>query len=214
MIHYLFGISVLTPVKIAWIALTLANVGVMCRIWLTSGRPLWFRFYMGISAISTMIQGTRDWDIYLEAWWAFWSAVWVFTMLPRDKWGRIFSLSIGALISAALMYALPAPWPHYDPAMYYTRLYSTAIFMGVVFAICLIEKINRSTLIAVPWFGAVLLASSQRGWDRWIVAIWTNLIWTCCLICWLAISRQDAAQGIRGGDITRASVLPAPDPHE
>jgi len=217
MIHYLFGISVLTPAKIAWVALTLLNAGMM--LWLSfivlvERRERAMSRYMVAMALIAIIQGTRWWNLTGECLLALYSSLWVWSLLPRDGWGRIFVLSIGALIGAALMYAVPPPWPHYDPAMYYTRLYSAAIFMGVVFAACLIEKINRSTLIAVPWFGAVLLASSQRGWDRWTVAIWTNLIWTFCLICWLAISRQDAAQGIRGGGLTRASVLPVPDPHE
>ena len=213
MIHYLFGISVLTPAKIAWVALTLMNVGMM--LWLAwRNRKTLRGTYLWFMAFVSLIQGARTWDLAGEIWLAILTAAWVFTMLPREKWGRIFSLAIGALISAALMYALPPPWPHYDPTMYFLRLYSTAIFMGIVFSVCLIEKINRSTLIAVPWFGAVLLASSQRGWNRWTVAIWTNLIWTCCLIYWLAISRQDAAQGIRGDGLTPASVLPAPDPHE
>jgi len=214
MIHYLFGISVLTPVKIAWIAITLANVALMLCIGLRNRTPLAFGAYMLMMGACSILQGSAAWNPVLEGMLVVWTIPWIWSMIPTDRYGRIFVLSIGMLISAALMFALPPPWPHYDRTMYFVRLYSTAVFMGVALATCLIQKINRSTLIAVPWFGAVLLASTQRGLDRWVVAIWTNLIWMCCLVCWLAILRQDTVRGIRGGALVPDSVPPLLDPHE
>jgi hypothetical protein len=61
------------------------------------------------------------------------------------------------------------------------------------------------TMLAIPWFLAVLLAGSQRGFDRWMVGIYTNLIWSACLICWLAISRRDLRAS--------SSTPDAPDVH-
>jgi hypothetical protein len=200
MIHYLFGISVLTPVKIAWVAITLANVAMMCAIWFRSG-SLWMRVYLGVMATSTLIQGTGDWNVYLEAWLALWSSVWIWSTLPKDRPGRIFALSVGLVVTCVLMLAVPPPWPHYDPSMYYTRLYSTAAFLGISLGSALITR-NPSTMLAVPWFMAVLIAGSQRGLDRWFVGIVTNLMWTACLICWLSISR------LRPAD---RAALPTPD---
>jgi hypothetical protein len=214
MIHYLFGISVLTPIKIAWVALTCVNIVLMLWLAWRGATPTFFGAYMVMMGACATLQGSPAWNPILEAILAIWTIPWIWSMMPKDRYGRVFVLAIGTLISAVLMYALPPPWPNYDPMMYFVRLYSAAVFMGVAFATCLLNRFNYSAMVAVPWFGSVLLASSQRGWDRWIIAISTNLIWTACLICWLAILRQDDAQGILGGDPVRASVLPVPDPHE
>jgi hypothetical protein len=204
MIHYLFGISVLTPVKIAWVAITLLNVTMMLRlsfIVLVERQQRMMCRYMVAMALVALIQGTQWWHLTIECLISLYSALWVWSLLPSDKPGRIFALSVGLVVTCVLMLAVPPPWPHYDPSMYYTRLYSTAAFLGISLGSTLITR-NPSTMLAVPWFMAVLIAGSQRGWDRWLVGIVTNLMWSACLICWLSISR------LRPDD---RATLPTPD---
>jgi hypothetical protein len=181
----LFGITALTPTKWAWVAITLANICMMFRLgWL---KP---EGYFLIMAASSLVQGGPWWNGFLEVTLTGWTSVFVWRMLPKDKHGRIFALSIGLVVTCVLIYACPPPWPHYDPAMYHTRLFSTAAFLGISLGSAVMTR-NPSTMLCVPWFMAVLIAGSQRGFDRWMVGIYTNLIWSFCLICWLAISRRD-----------------------
>ncbi len=184
----MFGIATVTPIKAVWVAITLVNVLLM--FWLfckESGMA--FPMYLISMATTTLLQGNKDWSIWGEGGLAAYSAFWVWTLLPKHTYGRIFALSIGLVVTCVLMLAVPPPWAGYDPAMYETRLYSTAAFLGVSFGSALLTR-NPSTMLAVPWFGAVLVAGSQRGWPRWVVGIYTNLIWSCCLICWLALARR------------------------
>ncbi len=187
-IAVMFGITAITPIKACWVAITLANVVMM--LWLfckESGMA--FPMYLISMATTTLLQGGKDWSIWGEVGLASYSTFWVSTLLPKHKHGRIFALSIGLVVTCVLMLAVPPPWRGYDPAMYGTRLYSTAAFLGVSLGSALFTR-NPNTIIAIPWFMAVLGAGAQRGWDRWMVGIYTNLIWSGCLICWLALARR------------------------
>lgn len=186
-IAILFGITAITPIKACWVAITLVNVVMMMFLGLKLNS--WFSGYMAITAWMALIQGTKVWDESCEVMTAIWGSIWVCTLLPKDKHGRIFALSIGLVVTCVLMLAVPPPWPNYDAAMYHTRLYSTAAFLGVALGAAFFTR-NPNTIIAIPWFMAVLGAGSQRGFDRWVVGIYTNLIWSGCLICWLALARR------------------------
>ncbi len=205
-IAVLFQINEITPIKACWVAITLANVVMM--LWLA--RKLWPHtliedgYFLNVAAC-TLLQGSAFWKLPGELWIAVWTAAWVLFMLPRERHGRIFALSIGIVATFALMLAVPPPWRGYPPDLYFTRLYSTAAFLGIAFGSALLTR-NPSTMLAVPWFGAVMLASSQRGFDRWAVGIYTNLTWTACLICWLALAR-------RADDRAASSTPDAPDVH-
>ncbi len=185
-IAVLFGITAITPIKAAWVVITVANVVMM---WILSFGYRQGMAYFFFSGLFCLIQGSPLWTLGHEIWWVAATVLWMLALLPRDKHGRIFALSIGLVVTCVLIYACPPPWAGYDRAMYETRLYSTAAFLGVAFGSALMTR-NPSTMLAVPWFLAVLIAGSQRGFDRWMVGIYTNLIWSCCLICWLAISRR------------------------
>ncbi len=202
-ISVMFGITAITPIKAAWVAITLVNVVMMGLIpWYPS--TLRFCFYMGVCSISTLLQGSSAWGEMGEIGLAVGAALWVWTLLPKHAYGRIFALSIGLVVTCVLMLAVPPPWAGYDRAMYETRLYSTAAFLGVALGSALMTR-NPSTMLCVPWFMAVLIAGSQRGWDRWMVGIYTNLIWSGCLICWLALARR--------ADRVTSSTLDAPSGH-
>ncbi len=202
-IALLFGITAITPVKAAWVAITCANVAMMGWLFCKES-GMAFPMYLISMATTTLLQGSKDWSIWGEVGLAAYSTFWVSTLLPKDKHGRIFSLSIGLVVTCVLIYACPPPWAGYDRAMYETRLYSTAAFLGVAIGSALMTR-NPSTMLAVPWFMAVLIAGSQRGWDRWVVGIYTNLIWSGCLICWLALARR--------ADRVASSMLDAPGEH-
>ncbi len=192
-IALLFQINEITPIKAAWLAITVANVVMM--LWLSrvviDENQRSFSRYLILLAMVSLVQGSWVWNIASEVMLAVYSTIWVWTLLPKHTYGRIFALSIGLVVTCVLMLAVPPPWRGYDPAMYATRLYSTAAFLGVALGSSLMTR-KPSTMLAVPWFMAVLIAGSQRGWDRWMVGIYTNLIWSGCLICWLAISRHRA----------------------
>lgn len=214
-IAYLWGIHTLTPIKCVWIALTLANVGMMLWLaWRYFGSPHTFvaALYFLCSAMFSALQGTKEWAIQAELSWAAIATCWTFSMLPRDRYGRIFALSIGLLITCALMYAVPPSWPKYDPTMYYLRIYSTAAFLGVVFATSLLQRTPLSTVLAIPWFGSTLLAgANHETWAYWTVAVAAKGIWTCCLIGWLYLSRSGAL--IETGDFQTPSNAVLPRSH-
>ncbi len=191
-IAVMFQINEITPLKAAWVAITLANVLMMLWVaWRSVGSPwtFWNFVYFLTTAFFSILQGAPHWDIVGEISISVISAIWVACMLPKHSYGRIFALSIGLVVTCVLMLAVPPPWAGYDPAMYHTRLYSTAAFLGVALGSALMTR-NPSTMLAVPWFMAVLIAGSQRGFDRWVVGIYTNLIWSFCLICWLVLARR------------------------
>lgn len=189
-IAVMFQIHEITPTKACWVAITLANVLIMIVLLpqMRLDRPMFF-VYLVICAATTLAQGTEAWNLGGEIWLAMGASLWVWTMLPKHKHGRIFALSIGLVVTCVLMLAVPPPWPGYDPAMYFTRLYSTAAFFGLSVGSAMMTR-RPETMLAIPWFLAVLIATSQRGFDRWAVGIYANLTWTACLICWLAISRR------------------------
>lgn len=209
MLAYLFGISHPTPIKYAWVGICLINVCLMLAILWRTWNPF-FRLYLIGMASATLTQGSPLWNEWSEIALALLGAMWMFTLLPLDRHGRLFSVCIGVLVAMAMMFALPPPWPHYHAGMYFTRLYSSAAFLGIAFASCLLpwsvnHPVNWQTMVAVPWFMAVILAGSQRGWDRWVVGIVTNSAWALCLILWLTLS---AAPGPRSVAHKTANAIP------
>lgn len=193
-IEGLFGITRVTPIKAAWVGITLGNIVLMVvlawRLW-----PQPFALYLGWTALMALGQGSRAWDEWSEVITVGATGWWLWHEMPSDRHGRQFVLGIGSVIVLTLFYSLPMPWPHYRAPIYFTRLYTTAGFFAVAVAICLLhwaekEPCEVKSLLAIPWFGAVLVAGSQRGWSRWPVAITTNLIWAACLIGWLQYGRR------------------------
>ncbi len=203
-IAVMLGITVLTPIKACWVAITLVNVMLMWALFIKS-RGFAFPCYLISMSFTTLLQAQKGWDVWGEAGLAGWSAIWVWTLLPRERHGRMFALSIGIVATFALMLAVPPPWRGYPADLYFTRLYSTAALLGIAFGSALLTR-NPSTMLAAPWFMAVLIAGSQRGWDRWWVGIYTNLIWSACLICWLAISRRKDESVDVGGSVADSGL--------
>lgn len=197
-IKYFFDIRVLSAVKEWWIGVTLLNVLLM--LWLTY-KHWWesFGIYMLWTAFMALSQGSRLWNEWYEITTLLATGWWLWHELPEESHGRQFVLAIGTVIVMTLFYSLPMPWPRYSQVLYFTRLYSTAGFFAIAIATCLLRWVEREPLalhqvLAIPWFGSVLLAGSQRGWPRWTVAIITNLIWTACLLAWLQCGRRKPAK--------------------
>ncbi len=191
MFRYLFGITQPTPIKYVWIAICLINVCLMLAIAWRTWNPFFRLYLLGIAG-TTLTQGSPLWNQWGEISLASLGALWMFTLISPDRHERMFSLGIGVLMAMAMMFALPPPWPRYNAGMYFTRIYSSAAFLGIAFATCLLPwslkyKVNWNAVISVPWFMAVILAGSQRGWDRWAVGVITNVVWTLCLIAWLTL---------------------------
>jgi hypothetical protein len=204
MIHYLFGISVLTPAKIAWIAITLTNVGMM--LWLgVRKNPYFF-----IAAICSLIQGAHWWRIEGEAILAGAAFGWTLSLLPKDKWGRIFVLSIGVLIGAILAMALPRPWPMYSVPMYYTRLYSCAMFSAICFAIAILPwtdryRFNWNAGIAACWFATTVFQAVITNWYYWTHQLVAVILYSLCLTAWIYGPRF--ARSAPGDSRKHATVL-------
>jgi hypothetical protein len=205
----LFGITALSPIKEVWVAITCANVAMMLRLsWNSGVRAM--GGYMLVSAIDSLTQGISSyWNEGGEIFWAWAASYWVWSMLPKDKHGRIFALSIGLVVTCVLIYACPPPWKGYPPDLYFTRLYSTAAFFGISSGIAVLEYWirweSKSMRVLIPpvWFAAVLIACTQRGVNRWTIAIVTNCMWSGCLVAWLILSRRtheadSIESGIRG----------------
>ncbi len=121
---------------------------------------------------------------------ALFSALWLVSELPRGRRAVAEALSLGLFVAAILMLAIPAPWPGYDHAMYFTRLFSSALCVGIATPLAVLDA--RKALI-IAWFAAVLLAGSQRGWNYIAVAIACNAAWTAILIAWNVMACRTAA---------------------
>ncbi len=166
-------------------AITALNIALMLWLaWRTQGA---FRRYLIAMAISAWAQNLRVWDIWCEIILAVWSAIWVYSLLPTSRRGRVEALSLGLMLTALLMLLLPHPWPMYSHEAYYLRLFSAAAFLGISVPCAFLK---RGNWLAIPWWLAVLSVAgiSEQGWDYRTVAICANLTWTGCLIGWLAIS--------------------------
>lgn len=198
MLQALFGITEPAAIKEWWAALTLCNAGLMLGL-AFRGWPRPFAHYMLWTSLMALSQGSRIWGEWAEIATIVITGWWLWHEMPTDRHGRQFVLAIGSVIVMTLFYSLPMPWPRYSQALYFTRLYSTAGFFAVSVAMVLLPWADHEVpalrqVLAIPWFGAVLLAGSQRGWPRWPIALITNLIWTACLLAWLQWGRRKSAR--------------------
>lgn len=186
---FFFQIHYPTPIKLTLVALVLVNSGLM--LWLSvRRRNSWFALYLGFMAVVTLIQVSPLWGQLGEVWLILLTTLWVTSLLPEDLSGRIFSLSIALLLAGILTAVVPPPWPNFPPALYFSRLYSTLVFLGISLASYLWswtvgDRERRGDLIAALWFAAVLFAGIQRGIDYWVAGITAKLVWTGCLAWWL-----------------------------
>jgi len=212
MIHYLFGISVLTPAKIAWVAITLANVGMMLwlcvRSILANHLPRYFYFWM--SAAFTLLQGSWLWHELMEITWAISAAYWVWSLLPRDKWGRIMAIMFGVVLACGLGYVVPAPWPHYDPIRYFTRTYSCLFFAGTSLACAFLpwiygDRIAKRMLIATLWFATTVFQAVNTNWYYWTHQLVAVILYSLCLMAWTCGPRF--ARSAPADSQKRATVL-------
>jgi len=173
--------------------LTSINICLMVLLaWRSTSKPATFWYFL-IMATSAAFQNTRYWALSYEALLAIASLVWVTSQLPRGRRAIAEALAIGLLVAAILMLALPKPWPAYPPAMYYTRLYSTAACIGIATPLAVLDA--RKVLI-IAWFAAVLVAGSQRGWNYVTVAVACNAAWTAILIAWNVMAYRTAARSV------------------
>lgn len=153
--------------------------------WRTPSRP--FMAYLAAMALSAGAQHMRWWDLGCEVVLVAFTVPWIWSMLPKDRRGRVEALSLGLVLAAALMAVVPAAWPRYDAAMYFVRLYSAAAFLGISLPCVFFDWRNWP---AVPWWGAVLMAGSQRGWNYVTVAVACNVTWTAMLGAWIWMGRK------------------------
>jgi len=174
---------------LAYHTLTGVNICLMLLLAWRSSQPF-FRLYLLVMAGCAWIQNTTHWGLPGEVILAAVTALWVVSELPRGRRALTEALALGAFLSAVLVFAVPAPWPRYSVAMYFTRLYSTAAFLGISVPCAIL---GRRNWLALPWFAAVLFAGSQRGWNYVAVAISANAVWTACLLGWLVMGDRTAA---------------------
>lgn len=175
---------------LAFKTLTAINVLLMLVLaWRTPRYP--FRLYLIVMAVSAVFQNTQWWNLSSEIVLALFGALWVFSELPKGRRAVTEALSIGLFVAAILLFAVPAPWPNYSHAMYFTRIYSAATFAGISIPCAFTDK---RCAISVNWWAAVLLAGSQRGLSYVAKAITANAIWTCCLVAWNIMASRTATQ--------------------
>jgi len=165
---------------VAYKALTGVNIALMCLLAYRTPQPF-FRCYLIVMAIAAALQNSTHWGMWGEVSLAIFSALWLVSELPRGRRAVTEALALGLFVAAVLMLMVVAAWPNYPSAMYYTRLYSTALCMGLATPLALIDW--RKSLILI-WFAAVLVAGSQRGWNYVTVAVACNAAWTAILIAW------------------------------
>jgi hypothetical protein len=165
-------------------AITALNIALMLWLAWRTRNSIWFRCYLVLMAFSAWAQGQQWWDLGCELILAFWGWLWVWSLLPTSRRGRVEALSLGVALAAFLMLLLPHPWPTYSHEMYYTRIYSAAAFLGISVPCAMLK---RGNWLAIPWWLAVLSVAgiSEQGWDYRTVAICANLTWTACLAGWI-----------------------------
>ena len=171
---------------VAYKVLTGVNIALMCLLAYRTPQPF-FRCYLIVMAIAAALQNSTHWGMWGEVSLALFSALWLVSELPRGRRAITEALALGLFVAAVLMLAVPAPWPNYQPAMYWTRLYSSALCVGIATPLTVLRASN---CIIIIWFASVLIAGSQRGWDYVTVAVSCNLAWTACLLAWLYLSTK------------------------
>jgi len=165
---------------LAYKALTAVNIALMCLLAYRTPQPF-FRCYLIVMAIAAALQNSTHWGMWGEVSLAFFSITWLLSELPHARRAVTESLSLGLFVAAILMLLVPRPWPAYPPGQYFWRLYSTALCIGIATPLAVLDA--RKVLI-IAWFGAVLIAGSQRGWNYVTVAVACNAAWTAILIAW------------------------------
>ena len=169
-------------------AITALNIALMLALaWRTPNRA--FKAYLMTMALAAAMQNASWWGLWGEAPLAMLGAVWVWSLLPTSRRGRVEALSLGLMLTALLMLLLPHPWPMYSHEAYYLRLFSAAAFLGISTPCAFLK---RGNWLAIPWWSAVLSVAgiSEQGWDYRTVAICANLTWTACLAGWIWMGRK------------------------
>ncbi len=174
---------------VAYHLLTTVNVSLMALLAYRTHQPF-FRCYLIVMAIAAGLQNTTHWGMWGEVPLALFSALWLVSELTKGRRAVMEALSLGLMVSFAIVIAVPRPWPMYSHAMYFTRMYSSALCVGIATPLAVLDSKNA---LIILWFSAVLLSQSQRGWPVWIVAVVANATWTLVLIGWLAMSRRSDA---------------------
>lgn len=198
-LSYFFQINHPDPVRSVFVALAVLNAILMLTVAVRSF-PSWLSVYLPCAALASLLLATPLWGQAGEILLILAAAGWAMSLIPRDSKGIVFTVALAILFTAAVHLAAPPPWPRYPEAQYYTRLYSTAVFFACAWGSFLVALFDRKptpweSVVAIPWFGAVLLALVNRGWQYFSVGITAKSIWTGCLIAWLVLNLRREASG-------------------
>lgn len=199
---YLFQINHPTPEKLAWVAVTIVNAGMM--LWLHFRRePSWFGLYMFCAALSSLLRASPIWVTPLDLALAMTAVAFTFSLVPRGS-HRVFAVGIGVALAGVLCAAGLADWPGYSAAAYHARIYAAVLLLGVS-AACVAESwvrwhaLDWRAVIAVAWFLTLFLTLVQwrtdvetAGYWRqyWHVALAGKVAAGCCLGGWIWTGRE------------------------
>ncbi len=175
---------------LAYHLLAAANIALMCLLAWRTPQPF-FRCYLIAMSCAAALQNRASWGMWGEVPLALFGALWLVSELPKGRRAVTEALALGLFVAAILMLLVPPAWPNYPAGQYYVRLYSTALCIGIATPLAVLDW--RKVLI-IAWFGAVLLAGSQRGWNYFTVAVACNAAWTAILIAWNVMAYQTAKQ--------------------
>lgn len=202
-IAYLFQINSPTPLKYAWVTLTLLNAAL--ALWLAWRTwPSSFSMYMPVSALSSIFRASPLWPVGADFALAAAACLFGWSLLPKDAM-RWFALAVGAMLVGTLMWSAPIDWPGYPPLRYHTRLHA-AVGLLAVSLTCVLERWARGerqdwrTVIAAVWFAVWFLTlvqwrtdvETQAYWAQyWRIALAGKIAAGACLCGWLIQSRPN-----------------------
>lgn len=208
-IAWLWQINEPSPIKYAWVALTLVNVGLMA--WLAwRERESMLGWYMGVAAISSLFRASPLWNTAGDFLLAAAACAFGWSLLPKGA-PRWFAVSIGVTLLGVLLLAAPMDWPGYSPTRYAARLDAAVLLLAISLA-CVLDRWTRGeptdwrSVIAVVWFATWFLTLVQWRDDPqtkaywvayWRVALAGKVAACGCLVGWIMakqfnISRRSA----------------------
>lgn len=196
-IAYLFQINHPTPEKLAWVAVTLVNAGMMLWLMVRYGYTN-FGSYMFMAACSSLLRASPIWVTPFDLALAMTAIAFTFSLVPRGS-HRVFAVGIGVALAGVLAMDGLADWPGYSAAAYHARIYAAVLLLGVS-AACVAESWVRGkdldwrAVIAVAWFLTLFLTLVQWRTDAgtagywrqyWHIALAGKIAAGCCLGGWI-----------------------------
>jgi len=201
LIAWMFQIHEPSPIKWVFVALAMLNAFLMFTLAWRS-RWSWLTIYLPCAAVASLLLSSPLWHESGEVLLILASAGWVISLIPDYRKGLLFTIGLAVLFCSAVHLAAPPPWPHYPADQYYTRFYASAVFFACACSSLLVPLFERKSIPwvnapAIAWYGAVIYSLVNRGDGHFVTGVAVKLVWSACLMTWIAFSFRGSVAGRR-----------------